>query len=175
MKKLFYLLFISSFAFGSCTKQDPVEVICDCSGSNGNSSISSLVDDNLTGHWKLTNLTAYDIYFDMWTNSYDTTYFWNNGQIDLHFFADGTWDIDAIDGTGGYPHVAGSYNLHSDNCIKMGYQVFNYSINNGVLTFSSFPGQNDIRFAIDDDGNIRFVNPSQFDYTEVEINNLVKQ
>jgi len=46
MKKLFYLLFISSLAFGSCTKQEPIEVTCDCSGDSGID-----VDNSLVGYW----------------------------------------------------------------------------------------------------------------------------
>ena len=47
MKKLFYLLFISSIAFGSCTKQEPIDVTCNCSGIS--------VDTTLIGYWVETN------------------------------------------------------------------------------------------------------------------------
>jgi hypothetical protein len=49
MKKLFYLLFISSIAFGSCTKQEPIDVTCNCSGIS--------VDTTLIGYWVETNPT----------------------------------------------------------------------------------------------------------------------
>ena len=45
MKKIFYLLFISSVVFASCTKQDPIDVVCNCGGSG----IS--VDTSLVGYW----------------------------------------------------------------------------------------------------------------------------
>ena len=170
MKKLFYLLFISS-VLASCTKQEPVECLCGSSNGTGTSSSSSFVDPNLTGHWKVTGLTAYEI----WNWSGDTIYAWNNGQIDLHFFADGSWDIDANTETGSYPSNTGIYKIHSNNCIDLGDRVLNYSITNGVLIFSDFPGQNDIRWVIDDYGDIEFRTPGQFSSNDVEINNLTKQ
>ena len=39
------------------------------------------------------------------------------------------------------PSDQGTYTIHSNNCIDLGARVFNYSINNGVLTFSPVPGQ----------------------------------
>ena len=45
MKKLFYLLFISSVVLASCTKQEPIEVACNC----GDTGIS--VDASLVGYW----------------------------------------------------------------------------------------------------------------------------
>ena len=171
MKKLFYLLFISS-VLASCTKQEPAELTCSCDGANnGTSSSSSFVDPNLVGHWKVTGLTASEI--DNWSGN--TFYYWNNGQIDLHFFADGSWDIDANTKTGYYPSNTGTYKTHSNNCIDLGDRVLNYSITNGVLIFSDFTGQIDIRWVINEGGDIAFKTPAQFFNNDVEINNLVKQ
>jgi len=177
MKKLFYLFFISSLAFGSCTKQEPIDVNvnvtqdtlyinvtdsinCNCS-SNGTGSL--LIDTNLTGHWKQTNV-----------NNTNSTAYWNNGQIDLHFFADGSWNIDGVSGTGNWSGNQGTYRIHSNNCIDLGDRVFNYSINNGILTFSPVPGQ-DYLWLISSFGSTIMVPSIQQANEYAEINNLVKQ
>ena len=183
MRKLFYTLFISSVVLASCMKQDPIEVVCDCTGSSSTltaSGGSSLIDTNLTGHWKLTNLTSYEIYPDPWTGQFvDTIYYWDNGQIDLHFFADGTWDIDGVSGTNDLPSDQGTYTIHSNNCIDLGPRVFNYSINNGVLTFSPVPGH-DYLWILGANGvsissSDVFTSTSSQYHDRAEINNLVKQ
>ena len=51
MKKLFYLLFIS-FALASCTKEEPVEVVCTCGDVN------SGCDASIVGYWKGTSQFA---------------------------------------------------------------------------------------------------------------------
>ena len=169
MKKLFYLLFIS-FVLASCTKEgddaEPVEVVCTCDGATngtGTSSTSSNIDPNLIGHWKVSGLSS--------SSSSDNG--WDNGQIDLHFFSDGTWDIDGFTGLSSYPQASGTYKIHSNNCIDLGDRVMNYSINNDLLTFSAVPGQNDIKWIIHSDGDIVF-GQYLYSYT-VEINNLTKQ
>ena len=179
MKKLFYLLFISLLSFGSCTKQEPIDVNvnvtqdtlyvnvtdsinCNCS-SNGTGSL--LIDTNLTGHWKQTNVNSPAISY------------WNNGQIDLHFFADGTWDISGVTGLLTFnlsPTNQGTYKIHSNNCIDLGDRVFNYSINNGVLTFSPVPGQ-DYLWLMRHVGDIIILPSIQQPDDYAEINNLVKQ
>ena len=178
MKKLFYLLFISS-VLASCTKDEPVEadepiqVVCTCDGAtNGtSSSSSSLIDTNLTGHWKQNNVN----------NPYYPNGYWNDGQIDLHFFANGTWHIDGMSGNGLLLQSEGNYVIHSNNCIDFGSKVFNYSINNGVLTFSSVPGQDYIwvhRYYVPTNGEVYLYIPTNdlSDWNQfAEINNLVKQ
>ena len=168
MKKLFYLLFICSVVLASCTKQDPIEVVCDCTGSSSTLTVSggsSLIDTNLIGHWKQTNV-----------NHPNSTSYWNNGQIDLHFFADGTWDIDGYNGISYLSSDQGTYKIHSNNCIDLGPRVFNYSINNGVLTFSPVPGQ-DYFWILNYDGGVNIALSYEFDMNQgiAEINNLVKQ
>ena len=169
MKKISYLLFIGIIAFGSCTKQDPIEVnITDSSSSN---STNPLINTQLTGHWKQTNVTN--------LNSNNS---WDNGQIDLHFFADGTWHINCVgsvnvSGTIATGDSYGTYKIHSNNYINIGNSVFIYSINNGVINFSSVPGL-DYLWTISASG------PTQTTFTTdyiasnsqyTEINNLVKQ
>jgi hypothetical protein len=173
MKKLFYLLFISFIAFGSCTKQEPIDVNvnvtqdslyvdCNCS-SNGTGSL--LTDTNLTGHWQMTNVN---------TINGDLTY-WNNGQVDLHFFADGTWQINGDSGQGGSPAYDGTYRIHS-TCIDLGSKVMNYSIVNGVLTITAIPGQ-DTFWVLEWNGGAYFQNLASLNNFSdiIEINNLVKQ
>ena len=167
MKKLFYLLFIS-FVLASCTKQEPVECLCGSSNGTGTSSSSSFVDPNLTGHWKQTNV-----------NNPNSTFYWDSGQIDLHFFANGTWHIDGISGTNNLLHSEGNYVIHSNNCIDFGTKVFNYSINNGVLTFSPVPGQDYIWVHNYSGNSYDYIpsgslNPQNY-ISYAEINNLVKQ
>ena len=165
MKKISYLLFIGIIAFGSCTKQDPVEVnITDSS----NSSSSSIIDTNLTGHWKKTNVT----------NLNSNTY-WNNGQIDLHFFADGTWQINCVGSVNS--NVGGSngtYKIHSNNYINIQSRVFIYSINNGVINFSNVPGL-DYLWTINSNGGGTFTTLTTNDLASnsiyTEINYLRKQ
>ena len=90
MKRLLFISMIWLFAV-SC---QPAEITCDCTGTGtGGGSVTvsggiSLIDTNLTGHWKQSNV-----------NNPNSSSAWNNGQIDLHFFADGTWDIDSVSGT----------------------------------------------------------------------------
>lgn len=123
MKKIFYLLFIGILAFGSCTKQDPIEV---------NITDSSLIDTSIIGHWKATSLSS-----DSWIN----------GQIDLHFFPDGYWDIWGYNGISTFYGHQGSYRTHSGNVINIihnnadGNRNYNYSINNGQLTITPISGQ----------------------------------
>ena len=163
MKKLFYLLFIS-FALASCTKEEPVECLCGSSNGTGTNSSSFNIDPNLIGHWKVSGLSS---------SSSSPNNGWDNGQIDLHFFSDGTWDIDGFTGLSYYPQASGTYKIHSNNCIDLGDRVMNYSINNDLLTFSAVPGQNDIKWIIHSDGDIVFrQNLSSY---FVEINNLTKQ
>tara|TARA_B110000902_G_scaffold206478_1_gene235276 strand:- start:288 stop:782 length:495 start_codon:yes stop_codon:yes gene_type:complete len=164
MKKISYLLFIGIIAFGSCTKQDPIEVnITDSS----NSSSSSIIDANLTGHWKQTNVSHPT------SNSY-----WINGQIDLHFFADGTW---VISGQTDYLNYntseLGQYKIHSNNYIGIGNEVFKYSINNGVLTFSSVPGRDYLWVLHYNNNNDDIMSSTMLGNSTswAEINNLVKQ
>ena len=165
MKKLLFISMIGLFAV-SC---QPAELTCDCSGTGGGSvTVSggglSLIDTNLIGHWKQTNVNN--------PNNYN----WNNGQIDLHFFADGTWDIDGVSGNGNYPSDAGTYKIHSNNCIDLGQRVFNYSINNGVLTFSPVPGQDWVWVMVHNGGNLAVqLNDLNASSIYAEINNLVKQ
>ena len=69
MKKLFYLLFIS-FALASCTKDEPVEVVCTCDGATngtGTSSSSFNCDTSLVGLWMGTATGSsyeYDFYIN---------------------------------------------------------------------------------------------------------------
>lgn len=133
MKKLIFFCLVGLFAV-SC---QPAEVTCDCSGTGGGSvTVSggglSLIDTNLTGHWRQTNV-----------NNPNSSYFWDNGQIDLHFFENGTWHIDGSNGSSynALPFDDGNYVIHSSNCIDLGFRVFNYTINNGVLSFTPVPGQ----------------------------------
>ena len=163
MKKISYLLFIGIIAFGSCTKQDPVEVnITDTS-----SSTNPLIDTNLIGHWKKTNVT----------NLNSNTY-WDNGQIDLHFFADGTWQINCVGSVNS--NVGGSngtYKIHSNNYINIQSRVFIYSINNGVINFSNVPGL-DYLWTISNGGTTQVTlttNNLASTVDFIEINNLVKQ
>ena len=166
MKKLFYLLFISS-VLASCTKQEPVEVVCTCDGATngtGTSTSSSFVDPNLVGHWKVTGLTSSN------TNG------WNNGEVNFHFFDDGNIVYSGTSVYSGYFRSISSYRTHSSNCIQLGtglVNTLNYSINNGILTLTNLSGQNDTRWVIDRYGNIRF--DSSLGVYDVEINNLVKQ
>ena len=176
MKKIFYLLFIGILAFGSCTKQDPIEVnITDSS----NSSSSPIIDANLIGHWKQTNVS----------NPISNNY-WNNGQIDLHFFANGTWNINGNNGvSNANPSSSGLYKIHSNNYIDLGVyesnEVIKYSINNGVLTFSSVPGRDGVWTIIYNQTGIaassitssyQLNNNQATGYLiKAEINNLVKQ
>ena len=74
MKKLFYLLFISS-VLASCTKQDPVEVTCDCSGASngtGTNSSSFNCDSSLVGLWEgpRSGGSNYDFYINESGNGY---------------------------------------------------------------------------------------------------------
>ena len=50
MKKLFYLLFISS-VLASCTKDEPVECLCGSSNGTGTNSSSFNCDASLVGLW----------------------------------------------------------------------------------------------------------------------------
>ena len=101
--------------------------------------------------------------------------FWNNGQVDLHFFADGTWQINGDSGQGGYPAHEGTYKIHT-TCIDLGYKVMNYSIVNGVLTITAIPGQ-DTHWIFDWDGTTGFQTLGQLNSSSylIELNNLVKQ
>lgn len=169
MKKIFYLLFIGTIAFGSCTKQDPIEV-------NITDSTNSLIDTNLIGHWKQTNV-----------NNPNSSSYWNNGQIDLHFFADGTWIINYINGVQPYTNsTIGTYKIHSNKYISFRGpnnleedRVFIYSINNGVINFSiNEPGLDYVWALPSDDFYGTYCLPSN-EYASSndfsEINNLVKQ
>ncbi len=166
MKRLLFISMIGLFAV-SC---QPAEFTCDCTGTGGGSvTVSgglSLIDTNLIGHWKQTNVN----------NPNDTNQiFWEDGQIDLHFFADGTWDIDGESGTGELSSDAGTYKIHSNNCIDLGTRVFNYSINNDVLTFSPVPGQ-DYIWIMEFNGGSIIGKPNNLSYYPyAEINNLTKQ
>ena len=163
MKKIFYLLFIGIIAFGSCTKQDPVEVnITDTS-----SSTNPLIDTQLTGHWKKTNVS----------HPTSNTY-WINGQIDLHFFADGTWIINSQTDYLNYNSTeSGLYKIHSNNYIGLLNEVFKYSINNGVLTFSSVPGRDYLWVLHFNNNTDDIMSSTTFGISTAwaEINNLVKQ
>jgi hypothetical protein len=178
MKKIFYLLFIGTIAFGSCTKQDPIEVNITDSSNSSDSSSSPIIDANLIGHWKQTNV-----------NNPNSSSYWNNGQIDLHFFADGTWNINGNNGVNSSnPAASGLYKIHSNNYIDLGVyasnEVLKYSINNGVLTFSSVPGR-DAVWVIDyatSNTSPTIASSSQLNsnqnfswLSKAEINNLVKQ
>lgn len=126
MKKIFYLLFIGTIAFGSCTKQDPVEV----------NITDTTFDENLIGHWKATGVSYSSIL--------------SNGQIDLNFFADGIWDIWGNNGDGTEYQHSGNYRTNSGNVLNIrhnsadGNKMYNYSINNGLLTITPISGQDEI-------------------------------
>ena len=165
MKKLLAFVMIGFFAV-SC---QPAELTCDCSGTAEG---LSLIDTNLIGHWKLTNVN---------NQSYPNQaglYNWNDGQIDLHFFANGTLHLDFANGNGVMDYIDGSYLVHSNNSIKLGSKVFNYAINNSVLTFSAVPGQ-DYIWIMDGTGRTTFINSATLnsaDWAEyTEVNNLTKQ
>ena len=72
---------------------------------------------------------------------------WIGGQIDLHFFADGVWDIWGFNGISTFYTHQGSYRTHSGNVINIrhsaadGNRNYNYSINNGQLTITPISGQ----------------------------------
>lgn len=157
MKKIFYLLFIGIIAFGSCTKQDPIEV----------NITDTTFDENLIGHWKATGVL------------YSSTL--SNGQIDLNFFADGVWQIRGNDGNNQNPSLflhSGTYRTNTSNVLNIvhssadGNKLYNYSINNGLLTITPIPGQDEI-------WNMRYQNyitgvtNAQIPYGV--INNLTKQ
>ena len=179
MKKISYLLFIGIIAFGSCTKQDPIEVNITDSSNSSNSSSSPIIDANLIGHWKQTNVS-----------NPISNEFWNNGQIDLHFFANGTWNINGNNGVSyANPSASGLYKIHSNNYIDLGVystnEVIKYSINNGVLTFSSVPGRDGvwiIDYTSTSTTSSTIASSSQLNsnqafawVSKAEINNLVKQ
>lgn len=154
MKKISYLLFIGIIAFGSCTKQDPIEV----------NITDTTFDENLIGHWKATGVR------------YSSTL--SNGQIDLNFFADGVWDIRGNDGNTNLYQHAGTYRTHSGNVINIrhssgdGNKLYNYSINNGLLTITPIPGEDEIWVMTNQNNNTGVTN-SQTPYAV--INNLTKQ
>ena len=74
MKKLFYLLFISSVVLASCTK----EVICDCTGAGGSTNVvvgssNFSCDTSLVGFWEGTSTTSdytYTYYISEGGNGY---------------------------------------------------------------------------------------------------------
>lgn len=166
MKKLIFICLVGLFAV-SC---QPTEFTCDCTGTGGTGGGSvtvsgglSLIDTNLIGHWRQTNVNS-------------TSGDWNNGQIDLHFFENGTWHIDGTSGVfANLPYDDGSYSIHSSNCLDLGTKVLKYSINNGVLTFSPVPGQSYVwQMSPNSNANsTSFQNTLNQSYAE--INNLTKQ
>ena len=157
MKKIFYLLFIGILAFGSCTKQDPVEV----------NITDTTYDENLIGHWKATGV------------SYSSTL--SNGQIDLNFFADGVWDFWGNSGDGTIYQHSGTYRTNSSNVINIrhssadGNKIYNYSINNGLLTITPISGQNEIWVGVYAGGGNYITGVTSVQTPYAIITNLTKQ
>lgn len=175
MKKLFYLLFICSVVLASCTKEgddvEAVQVTCDCGdSSNGTDSLnitgslSTIIDPNLVGHWKVTGL-----------NSVDNQ--WNNGEAILHFFADGDVVVNIINTNAGVSTITSEYKTHSNRCIQFSNTniILNYSTENGVLTFSNPTGFTDYRVVLSAGATLRVVRFEYIDDNQAEINNLIKQ
>jgi len=88
MKKLFYLLFIS-FVLASCTKEEPVEVVCTCGGASGIS-----VDNALVGYWLEGDIGIF-IGTDFSGNFYLYSY-----EFSGHYACDGAGHLSFIDDTG---------------------------------------------------------------------------
>ena len=155
MKKLFYLLFISS-VLASCAKPDPIEVnvnvtqdstFCNCGGATngtGTSSSSSFVDPNLIGHWKNTTPLV-----NLGTND-SAQYISNIGDFDIYFSLDGkmhlnhTYEIGSTTVLLGMEYTFdfvddGILCLSGDNFTTQN-NIMHYEINNGVLTYYSEQG-----------------------------------
>ena len=150
MKKLFYLLFIS-FVLVSCTKQEPVEVVCTCDGAaNGtgtSSSSSSLIDTNLIGHWKNTNPL---INIGTHPGFVDSSSLIPFTDIDVYFSPDGVMHLNhsftrLYDNGNTWPvaaHVSNEYDfkLIDDGILCIDNKIIHYEINNSIMTYYSEQG-----------------------------------
>ena len=166
MKKLFYLLFITSVVLVSCHKHEhPIEINC------GN----AYIDAELVGHWRVSGVTSAD----------NSTFV--NDDIDLYIDSAGAYVIltSAADG-----HTYGNHGIISilsnnkirvtaehSNMLSAGisvtYQhVFNYSIQNWLLNLEDDVLDTDHVWQVNEDGVQSFGNlhPSSG-----EVNNLTKQ
>ena len=176
MKKIFYLLFISSIVLASCEKDEPVEplqVTCDCGDSlNGTNSSNSTVDPNLVGHWKVENVT----------NQSTATSYSDATTIHLYFFSNGymcaaadyTYNGSQITG-----RVTNNFITLDGNKIRLDQGVvLNYSISNNTLTFYEETGQSPSGLIFSDNVYLFFGATTPANSTGsiyYHLNNLIKQ
>ena len=102
MKKLLSVLFISSVVFFSCTKQDPIEVSCNCGG------LGISVDTSLVGYWDGDDISLFigtDLSGNFYTNSY---------EVGGSYSCDGSSYLSFTDNTDSYEIWTGSYAILGD-------------------------------------------------------------
>tara|TARA_Y100000385_G_scaffold2735_1_gene2935 strand:- start:633 stop:1109 length:477 start_codon:yes stop_codon:yes gene_type:complete len=158
MKRFLFVTIIFSFALFSCNKDN-----------------NNAFDPELVGHWKLSDITT--------TQGFDCN--WDNGQVDIYISESGSFNIEFITSESGTAHefsVGGGSTIIDNSKLIISFiddndnddsRVFNYSIQNNTLTITQDPGQPEIKWVLDCDGNQDFMNSLSGNY--IELNNLEKQ
>ena len=118
MKKVFYLLFISSIAFGSCTKQEPIDVTCNCSGIS--------VDTTLIGYWVETN-PSYSMFIG---TDFSGTYYVGNNSYGGQYSCEGdghlNFSANLLNWVGNYT-ISNSGNVMQINLLDGTFGTTSYS------------------------------------------------